>query len=364
MLPILLLSLAFIHNTVYGSVSCYDDSGQPVDWFIVYKLPRPHDSPPAGGMQYMYQDGRTQGWVQGRSLMNSTEGAVGRTLQQLYNEARWRQEEEMAYVLYNDEPPNKLSFNVKGHTKGVILLDRTQGFWLLHSTPGFPPSLAEKEYSWPHSALSFGQTFLCVTYPYSQFKEIGNQLLFTEPHVYDYRVEGTFAQDLPALLNASEGQHIQEEPWNSSVALTSLGGKEFVSFAKFRSFGDDLYSGWLAQALSSDLFVEFWLRSRGILPSNCSEHFRVYNVQQVAFRDSAPTFLSTKDHSKWCVGTESDPGWTCVGDMNRNRAEEWRGGGTICCRDPAVWKAFHSLVQNYTDCDDAQEPHSTWAVIA
>lgn len=39
----------------------------------------------------MYQDGRTQGWVQGRSLMNSTEGAVGRTLNQLYLEAANRQ---------------------------------------------------------------------------------------------------------------------------------------------------------------------------------------------------------------------------------------------------------------------------------
>lgn len=59
--------------------------------FIVYKLPRSHHSTPAGGMKYMYQDGHTQGWVLGRSLMNSTEGAVGRTLQQLYSEAAWRQ---------------------------------------------------------------------------------------------------------------------------------------------------------------------------------------------------------------------------------------------------------------------------------
>ncbi|XP_042303734.1 deoxyribonuclease-2-alpha isoform X1 [Sceloporus undulatus] len=353
MLHILVLSIVFLHNAVDGSISCYDDSGKPVDWFIVYKLPQPCHSPPTGGMQYMYQDEHTQGWVQGRSLMNTTKGAVGQTLQQLYTEAVRRQEEETAYVLYNDAPPKTVSSSNKGHTKGAILLDRTQGFWLLHSTPHFPPSLDEKEYAWPHSALHYGQTFLCVTYPYSQFKEIGNQLLFTEPEVYDSRVEGTFAQDLPALLNASKGQHVQKEPWNSSVPLTSLGGKEFVSFAKFRFFSDDLYSGWLAQALASDLYVEFWHRSRGILPSNCSGDFRVYNVEEVAFQDPSKHFPSTSDHSKWCVGTESDPGWACVGDMNRNNAEEQRGGGIICCRDPAVWKAFHSLVQNYTDCDGA-----------
>ncbi|KAJ7316746.1 hypothetical protein JRQ81_002908 [Phrynocephalus forsythii] len=365
MLPILLLLVVtFAYRIVDGKISCYDDFGQPVDWFIVYKLPRRHHGTPAEGMKYMYQDGQTQGWVLGRSLMNTTEGAVGRTLQQLYSEAAQRQE-ETAYLLYNDEPPNKPSYSLKGHTKGVILLDKIQGFWLLHSTPHFPPCLDEKEYVWPLSALPFGQTFLCITYPYGQFKEIGNQLLFTEPEVYDYRVEGTFAQDLPALLNASEGHHIQKEPWNSSVTLTSLQGKNFVSFAKFRLFGNDLYSGWLAEALASDLYVEFWHRSRGILPSNCSGHYKVYNVQEVAFQSPAPRFFSISDHSKWCVTTESHPGWACVGDMNRNIAEEHRGGGTVCVHDSATWKAFHSLVHNYTDCDGSVQCLSPkkWAVI-
>ncbi|XP_070597703.1 deoxyribonuclease-2-alpha isoform X1 [Erythrolamprus reginae] len=351
-LMLLILSLALSYNVVYGSISCYDDSGKPVDWFIVYKLPKSHHHSPVEGMRYMYQDGRTQGWVQGRSLMNSTEGAVGRTLNQLYLEAANRQrEEETAYVLYNDEPPKENFYGSKGHTKGVILLDRTQGFWLVHSTPRFPPRLDEKEYAWPHTALTYGQSFLCVTYPYSQFKAIGNQLLFTEPHVYDYQVQGDFAQDLPALLNASEGEHVQKEPWNSQVTLTSKGGKEFVSFAKFRFFDDDLYSGWLAQALATDLYVEFWLKSPRILASNCSGKYRVYNVEKLAFQKPSTTFFSTSDHSKWCVGIESDPGWACVGDMNRNCAEEHRGGGTICCRDATIWKSFHSLVQNYTDCD-------------
>ncbi|XP_054859672.1 deoxyribonuclease-2-alpha isoform X2 [Eublepharis macularius] len=350
-LHLLLLSVALACSPAQGGISCYDDSGQPVDWFIVYKLPKPHHSSPTGGMRYMYQDGRTQGWVQGKSLMNSTEGAVGQTLQQLYSEAMRRREEETAYVLYNDEPPRNYSSSFKGHTKGVILLDSTQGFWMLHSTPHFPD--LQTNYSWPRSALPNGQTFLCVTFPYSRFKEIGRQLLFTEPLVYEYQVEGNFAEDLPALLNASKGCHVEQEPWNSSVALTSLEGKEFISFAKFGLFGDDLYSGWLAEALASNLYVEFWHRSRGILPSNCSGPFRVYNVKSVAFQKPGPTFSTMVDHSKWCVALESDPGWACVGDMNRNLAEERRGGGTLCCRDPAIWKSFYSLVEEYADCKRA-----------
>lgn len=59
--------------------------------FIVYKLPKPHGSSTEAGMQYMYLDESTKGWVKGKSLMNDTEGAVGRTVQQLYAEGARRQ---------------------------------------------------------------------------------------------------------------------------------------------------------------------------------------------------------------------------------------------------------------------------------
>nr|XP_048688096.1 deoxyribonuclease-2-alpha isoform X6 [Caretta caretta] len=252
--------------------------------FLAYKLPWPRHSPPAEGMRYMYQDARSGGWVPGRTLMNSTQSAVGRTLLQLYQGAN-RRTEDTAYVLYNDQPPKNVpsSTSPRGHTKGVVLLDRAQGFWLLHSTPHYPPPVTET-YAWPHSGLHNGQSFLCVTFPYAQFKEI------------------------------------------------------------------DLYSGWVAQALSSDLYVQFWPNSRGVLPSNCSGPYRVYNIEELGFPAPGPDFPATVDHSKWCVSTESTPGWACVGDMNRNLEEEQRGGGTLCQQDPAVWKSYYALVQKYSKC--------------
>nr|XP_048688092.1 deoxyribonuclease-2-alpha isoform X2 [Caretta caretta] len=318
--------------------------------FLAYKLPWPRHSPPAEGMRYMYQDARSGGWVPGRTLMNSTQSAVGRTLLQLYQGAN-RRTEDTAYVLYNDQPPKNVpsSTSPRGHTKGVVLLDRAQGFWLLHSTPHYPPPVTET-YAWPHSGLHNGQSFLCVTFPYAQFKEIGTQLRFDDPAVFDARVQGAFAQALPDLHLASEMQHVREPPWNRSVALTSLGGRRFLSLAKFRLFHDDLYSGWVAQALSSDLYVQFWPNSRGVLPSNCSGPYRVYNIEELGFPAPGPDFPATVDHSKWCVSTESTPGWACVGDMNRNLEEEQRGGGTLCQQDPAVWKSYYALVQKYSKC--------------
>uniref|UniRef100_A0A8C8VQ11 Deoxyribonuclease-2-alpha n=1 Tax=Pelusios castaneus TaxID=367368 RepID=A0A8C8VQ11_9SAUR len=345
-----LLAVALPHVSG-GGISCYDDEGKPVDWFLAYKLPRPPHSPMAAGMRYMYQDAHSGGWVPGRALMNSTEGAVGRTLLQLYKGAN-RRAEDTAYVLYNDEPPKNVSSSStnRGHTKGVILLDRAQGFWLLHSTPHYPPPTMQT-YTWPRSGLHNGQSFLCVTFPFAQFKEIGTQLRFTDPEVYDARVQGSFAQDLPDLRLASKMKHVQDPPWNRSVTLTSLGGRPFLSLGKFRLFHDDLYSGWLAQALTSNLYVQFWPNSRGILPSNCSGPYWVYNIQELGFPAPGPGFSATVDHSKWCVSTTRTPGWSCVGDMNRNREEEQRGGGALCLQDTAVWKSYYDLVQTYSKCD-------------
>lgn len=66
-------------------------------------------------------------------------------------------------------------------------------------------------------------------------------------------------------------------------------------------------------------------------------------------------FKRSQDHSKWAVSTEAAApgaggGWVCVGDINRNVAEEKRGGGTVCLRHPPVWKAYRTAVVDYQDC--------------
>ncbi|XP_072255603.1 deoxyribonuclease-2-alpha [Pyxicephalus adspersus] len=327
-----------------AAISCYGDNGQPVDWFIVYKLPSLDHSSEAG-MKYMYQDGNSGGWVKGVSLMNRTDSAVGRTVNQLYKSS---QSQNVAYILYNDQPPKDEDNEVRGHTKGVILLDKNQGFWLVHSTPHFPPSSSLK-YDWPSSAHHNGQSFICVTYPYLQFKDIGTQLLYNTITPYDSSVPDDFSGDLPDLNSAARKKEVSSPPWNRKVTLTSVGGKTFVSFAKHARFRDDLYSGWVSEALKSDVCVQFWLNSRGILPSNCSLAYHTYNAQRLSFGPTI-SYSSHVDHSKWCVTWSNTPGWACIGDMNRDKEEEQRGGGTVCVQDTTVWKSYHKLVMDYTKC--------------
>ncbi|XP_044110031.1 LOW QUALITY PROTEIN: deoxyribonuclease-2-alpha [Neovison vison] len=346
--PLLLAALLWVP---VRTLTCYGDSGQPVDWFVVYKLPAqsgPGDVAQSG-LRYKYMDKDSGGWRDGAGSINSSAGAVGRSLLPLYRNAS-----QLAFLLYNDQPPNSnraQNWSSRGHTKGVLLLDQEGGFWLVHSVPHFPPPACSAAYSWPSSARTYGQTLLCVSFPLTQFGKIGRQLTYTYPLVYDHKLDATFAQKVPYLEDVVKGHHVLHGPWNSSVTLTSKAGDTFQSFAKFGKFGDDLYSGWLAEALGNNLQVQFWQNSHGILPSNCSRLQYVFDVTQIAFPGPAgPAFNATEDHSKWCVAPAVP--WACVGDMNRNLREEKRGGGTLCAQLPALWKAFQPLVKACKPCGE------------
>lgn len=115
----------------------------------------------------------------------------------------------------------------------------------------------------------------------------------------------------------------------------------------------DLYHAWVAPTLQSDLLVQFWIRSTGILSSDCSDDWKVLNIKLLNPGQTF-SFKTSQDHSKWAVSpseTGAGGGWVCVGDINRDEAEEKRGGGTVCHRDPVVWKAYRTAA---LDCEDCQ----------
>ncbi|KAJ8354553.1 hypothetical protein SKAU_G00221200 [Synaphobranchus kaupii] len=352
-------------------ISCYNDHGDSVDWIYLYKLPH-HRHQQDEGLKYLLMDGGSEGWTEGKGLVNDSTGALGRTVGQLYEQNVWFQGGEIAYILYNDQKPDHEKGtdgdrNRGGHTKGVVLVGKTQGYWLVHSTPHFPPVKEGGEFSYPHSGIKNGQNFLCVTYPLGMFQTIGEQLQINEPFVYDCNVPDSMASVLPSLAEVcrrakAEGRHVSlshsahfsPPPSNRSISLLSLAGTKFVSFAKSASFGNDLYHSWVAPTLQSDLLVQFWHLSKGILPSDCSLNWKVLNIKTISLGQST-TFNSTLDHSKWAASTgsggQNEAGaWICVGDINRNKAEEKRGGGTVCQSNPTVWKAYRNAVKESYPC--------------
>lgn len=370
MLLILSMLISFIPLGGDASpISCYNDQGHAVDWFYLYKLPKGGERKSEfKGERYLLLEKGSEGWTEGKVTVNDTGGALGRTVGQLYSQEK---NSEVAYVLYNDQkPPEEFgggwAGSSRGHTKGVVLLDKRQGFWLVHSTPHFPPERQEGEFYYPASGVNNGQNFICVTYPLERFQTIGEQLQINQPNVYDCDVPESFASSLPALAAVCnkklQSSHVfphVKTVSNRSVTLTSTGGTDFISFAKGAKFDNDLYHSWVAPALKTDLLVQFWVRSTGILPSNCSLGWKVLDIKLIQPGQTF-TFKATEDHSKWAVSPKAAAaegsreggggGWVCVGDINRNEAEERRGGGTVCLQDPVVWKAYRTAALQCEAC--------------
>ncbi|XP_053288691.1 deoxyribonuclease-2-alpha [Pleuronectes platessa] len=364
----LFLSVLIFFGPVEGGsspITCYNDNGEAVDWFYLYKLPKQHrEKSPTRGELYLLLDKGSEGWTDGKVTVNDTTGALGRTVGQLYSQGK---NTEIAYVLYNDQTPKKNlggrwednSGNEGGHTKGVVLLDKNQGFWLVHSTPHFPPVRKAGEFYYPDSGVNNGQNFICVTYPLDRFQTIGEQLQINQPLVYDCDVPESFASLVPSLASLCGKKHAKPVS-NRSVTLTSKGGDNFLSFAKGASFNNDLYHSWVAPSLQSNLLVQFWIRSRGVLPSDCSLGWKVLDIELLS-PGKRFTFKASQDHSKWAVSTQAagegvGGGWVCVGDINRDEAEEKRGGGTVCLRNPVVWKAYRTAALQCEDCGGASIP--------
>lgn len=147
--------------------------------------------------------------------------------------------------------------------KGVVMLDRRTGVWLSHSTPRFP-KYRNKNF-WPDSGSVNGQTFMCVTYSYNTFKDIGRwmlvtfmkvilpsnkttwfwfsglQLKYIHPYPYDSDIPTTFPNELRCVEQRNQC-FPKKEPWFRVQALTSWNGRKFTSFAKYTRFGDGEWS--------------------------------------------------------------------------------------------------------------------------
>ncbi|XP_046559146.1 plancitoxin-1-like [Haliotis rubra] len=343
---------------VANGVQCMSGKGRPVDWFIVYKLPSLHgnqnhsdghsDGDSVGQARavhdsgHFYMDVNNPTWTFSNVHMTATNHAVYNTLQAIYQA---KTTDDLAYVMYNDHTPSGKEPESDGHSKGVFAFDKEEGFWLVHSTPRFPPN-REDGYNFPPSGNYNGQSFLCVSYKYSQLKTIASQIVYNYVQVYDHMAPASFLSDNPSLAAVIDHKR-PEGATASKRQLTSSQGTAFLSFAKTAAFNDDLYSGFVAPVLQSDLKTETWQDGRGKMRSNCSSSYKVYNVQAISLPGGIH-FKETKDHSKWAVSMTGT--WVCIGDINRQLHQLKRGGGTVCLQNKTVWSQFDNSIQAFEKC--------------
>ncbi|XP_042322061.1 deoxyribonuclease-2-beta [Sceloporus undulatus] len=331
-------------------ISCINQDGKPVDWYILYKFPKHmHYGSSGTGLQYMFMDSLTPVWKQSEYFINMTESALGQTLQQLY-QAYKSKKNSTAYVIYNDGPPNKMNYSwTHAHSKGFLVLDQYQGFWVIHSIPEFPP-FPEDGYSYPSTGKYNGQTVICLTFRRDQFAEIDKQLLCYNPNIYNCSIPKALHTELFNLQKLCTGSKLPSVPWKQRLTkLQSAQGETVFSFAKTHSYHEEIYAAWMAQKLKTDFLIESWKRKGHGLFSNCSLPYHVYNINLIKMPWNS-SFSSYYDHSKWCVSLKPEDQWTCIGDLNYAAQQAKRSGGFVCTQNEHIYKAFRSLVLHYYDC--------------
>jgi deoxyribonuclease-2 len=373
-----------------SAFSCLDDNGKPVDWWIILKLDN--------GFRYVYRDSK----MGGPQFVGPNEGlddetanhALSRTMNAFYQKVT---NPDFGYLIYNDQPAStpkaadEFAEDAKAHAKGLVGFDSRQGIWLIHSVPQFPNALSSGVYSGlPPNSRAFGQSFLCVTYPITEFSEIGAQLYIDNPLV----VQGAIPIDAIPIVGDQFSRLVSRKvkpidvglPQSSVGVLTSKAGKTITSFAKSARWKLDLYEDLIAPYFKTDLLVRTWMRAPGNLPTFCApescantfvqdeEGISIlsqpvchhlcnetntscqfpYSVMIVnGLKLSDDTLLSRKnDHSKWAISApNSKLPIVCIGDINTQTTQRLRGGGSSCIEDEDNWLAFQKLIDDRDHCD-------------
>ncbi|KAJ8249765.1 hypothetical protein COCON_G00229810 [Conger conger] len=340
-------------------ITCRDKNGVGVDWYVLYKVPKLNNYK-FTGLEYVYIGPGTSEW---HTPINDAKSALAHTLEPLLT---WKSPTpDFGFISYNDQPAGCNADKSFGHSKGVVMMDKTTGVWLLHSTPHFPYDRKQKVI-WPKSGAVNGQTFICVTLPYKTFNEIGKHLQQIRAFSFDYDIPADFHTSLQDVVKRKFAKPM--DPFLVQD-LTSRGGHKFKSFAKYSSGiknAKDLYFR-IAKILDSDVLVQSWRGSKTDVSdpysdsdSDCSMEGKAINtvenivmtVPQGSKRIKA-SWTDCNDHSKWCVTEdERKPLWTCISDLNRALSQDERPGGALCIEGSEVRKEFKAFIDYKKDCPD------------
>ena len=354
-------------------VTCCSQAGQHVDWWIALKWPAtvsPASQGVPAGSAFSYIDSSSTSWRLGVDIGALQGNALAATLRPLYEV----QQPGLAYVLYNDAFPNGTVSITSAHAKGVLASDDSQGFWLVHSAPKFPtpPSLTAYQ-GLPLPEHKYGQSFLCVSFARQQLDLVTTLLVLEQVHileatwpdlagvvepspgVVDMFTDNTGKQPVKAVLGEgtleeSRHEHVQQP-------LQSSGGVQLMAFAKTPSQHPIfLYEQLVEPAFGSAFAAETWQNGWGPMPSLCppAVPFASLNVRIIDVQEA--TWPITEDHSKYALSLHPGHHVVCIGDLNRETHQLFRGGGTLCFVNHVEVHAAFAAVVKATDICPAGKP--------
>jgi deoxyribonuclease-2 len=245
--------------------------------------------------------------------------------------------------MYNDQEPGGNSSSSYAHAKGILGWTSSGGFWLIHSMPLFPNPPASGNFSIPDSARIYGQSFLCVSVDAANLNIIASQLQYAKPQIYASHLPATtatYAPNLTALLN---GTFITKIAASNVAPITTRGGQAFTSFNKNSKWGKDVYQFLVAPYFKSSLVAETWMRP---YEAPYTGTYKVINVANMCLSgtNKSVCWKETNDHSKWAISTTAGRNVVCIGDINKQKSQWTRGGGTLCIINANLWKIFNAMI--------------------
>ena len=343
-------------RTKPGALSARDESGKPVDWWFIYKVSSESESStgePATGLEYVYFDStgakKNKGLALSPNRLDKKRGALYDTLNQLYSRTA-KSSKRPGWFFYNDQyPPGKV-VSSRGHTKGALAFDlqSNSAFWLVQSTPNFPPST---HYGFPKTGHMMAQTYLCVTLKDADTaKNIAKQMYVAQqPNVYAKAIPAELRNrvDDPRVLLCRDKVATGTTPVHSDIPFLSKAGTRFRAIAKNKHWGLDFYNDLVGPALHVDLDVETWQHDPTPGTRDSDKIHKIVVMHSVNLEPLGAPFSWSEvfDHAKLAISDEGQrKAWVCVGDINFTKAQEKRGGGTVCFQNKALWKGLSEIL--------------------
>ncbi|KAL3977017.1 caspase recruitment domain-containing protein 6 [Sarotherodon galilaeus] len=331
----IVLTVGLLGSHCEGAISCKNENGDNVDWFILYKKP--------DAFHYVYTDSTDQNLKENNKVkpVNHQAGVLAHTLKPYFERLS-----DFEFVAYNDQPPKgkeekekKTVSSTYGHSKGVVMMDTTNVVWLLHSTPNFPAG-DESNNFYPDSGKKYAQIFMCVTLKSEHSAQIAQHLKGINAYIFK-------KHKYDKLKDSS--QELRKRPYHKD--LSSAGSQKFTHFVKQISKKRDPKEGDLyvaiADTLRSNLYIQTW-------NSDPENTYTTKDGRDLSNIDSVETAAGSWshgcDHSKWCVSDSKD--WMCVGDSNREPSQFKRPGGALCINSKDVADAFRKIITK----DSSMEP--------
>lgn len=349
--------LAILYK-IHAFLSCLNDAGVAVDHWTGIKGNN-------NDTMYYYDDTTDLFKLSKYTVSQTVQGAIMATIAPLYDVPGNR---SMAYVLYNDAPPGDYNpSSTYAHSKGILVTDGTQGFWLTHSMPNWPDSPLLNNTPGIFPSYKYAQSMACVTLSAASVNQAANTMRINYPYIYASNMPSNLEKQQNWMHALISKTHITN--LTASNDLTSLGGVPYIQFAKSKAWNMDLWDDLVAPYYKTPMYVETWISgSGGAMSSICAvnssfpdkksnEAYDIYEVARIQMPDGND-WDNTQDHSKWGIAKATEIGnptvfhstVACIGDINRMCSQEKRGGGALCTQNAGLLNAFVDIIAGVEPC--------------